>query len=204
MIVKVVCAGDNHFFKLYQPDENELLIGVDGGAKVLLNHQLPINLAIGDFDSSSIDEIKEHSDKVITFPSHKDKSDLELTLNYLESLNGKIDEVIIYNATGNRLDHYQSVINLLVSYSHLPLKIIDNNNLISLISSKTTFTKSNYQYISFFAAEVDTVISLKGFIYELTDYHLQMYDSLCLSNEIKDQEAIIDINNKKVIVFQSN
>ena len=58
MIIKIVCAGENHFSKLYQPDENEYIIGVDGGIKVLRDNNVKIDLAVGDFDSIDESEVK--------------------------------------------------------------------------------------------------------------------------------------------------
>ena len=204
MIIKVVGAGINHFTDLYKYDENEYLIGVDGGAETIIQNNLSLKLAIGDFDSSSKDYIKKHCDNIITFPAHKDKSDLELTMIYLESVDWDIEDIIIYNATGNRLDHFYAGIHLLVNYSHLPIKIVDKMNMISLIKDETVFTKNEYKYISFFATEDNTIISLKGFQYDLDKYPLAVYDNLCLSNEIKKNRGTVSINNKKVIVFQSN
>ena len=50
MIVKIVCAGENHFKNLYKKDENEYLIAVDGGLSVISKMNLVADLAIGDFD----------------------------------------------------------------------------------------------------------------------------------------------------------
>lgn len=203
MIIKIVGAGINHFSDLYKPDENEILIGVDGGAETIIKCGLTLHLAIGDFDSSNIDYIKEHCNNIVGFPPQKDNSDLELTLIYLENVDWQIDEIIIYNATGNRLDHFYGAINALITYSHLPIKIIDNLNLIYLINGEVSVKKNDYKYISFFATVPDTVISLKGFYYDLDKYPLAVNDNLCLSNEIKKDSAKVTIN-KKVIVFQSN
>ena len=35
MIYKIVCAGENHFAELYKKDNEEVIIAVDGGYKVL-------------------------------------------------------------------------------------------------------------------------------------------------------------------------
>lgn len=211
MIVKIVCASNDTFSKLYQKDEGEYLIGVDGGAKVLIKNRLPIDLAIGDFDSAQFNEIKAKSKNIILYPPNKDKSDLELTLNYIfspefqtnYSAKKRIEKIIIYNATGRRLDHYRATMNLLVRYMHLPIEVIDNHNYIYIVNSRTTFKKTNYRYISFFAIDPNTTISLKGFKYDLQDHELGMYDNLCLSNEIIAEEASLLTNNKKVMVIQS-
>lgn len=211
MIIKIICAGQDSFSKLYKRDEGEFLIGVDGGADTLIKNRLPIDLAIGDFDSSSITRIKNRSKATIIYQPHKDKSDLELAIKHISSqefrvdyiTNRVIEKIIIYNATGKRLDHYQAVLNVIIRYMHLPIRVIDGHNMIEIVNSKTTFKKSDYQYISFFAVDEQTVISLRGFKYDLKQHPLSVYDSLCLSNEIIAEEAILETNNKKILVFHS-
>ena len=44
MIYKLVCAGDNHFIDLYKKDENEIIIAVDGGYKVLNENNINTNI----------------------------------------------------------------------------------------------------------------------------------------------------------------
>lgn len=213
MIVKVVCAGSNSFSSLYQKDEGEYLIGVDGGVDILIRKNLKIDLAIGDFDSSStIRNIKKHSRNVIQYSTEKDESDLELALTYISSPNFNVDylakkvikKIIIYNATGKRLDHYHQAINLLIRYMHLPIEIVDKYNYIKIINSKTVFRKNQYKYISFFAIDQETIINLKGFKYPLVNYHLHPQSNLGLSNEIVETEAILETNNKKILVIRSN
>ncbi|HEY8444866.1 MAG TPA: thiamine diphosphokinase [Bacilli bacterium] len=212
MIVKIVCAGLDHFSKLYKPDEGEYLIGVDAGVDTLIKNRLRVDLAIGDFDSSKTKDLQKKCKKVVSYDSHKDQSDLELTLQYLSLnyskidylANKVIDNIYVYNATGKRLDHYHATINVLIKYTHLNIKLIDKNNLIYIVNSKTEFKKHGYKYISFFSVDENTVISLKGFKYNLNNYQLKNYDSICLSNEIVEEKGILETNNKKILVIQSN
>ncbi len=211
MIIKIVCASSDAFSKLYSYDEEEFLIGVDGGADILIKKRLPINLAIGDFDSSKLEDIRSKASELILYPPHKNKSDFELAILHVFSPEfqkrylGKrgIEKIIVYNATGRRLDHYRAIINVLVRYTHLPIEIIDTYNRIYVVNSNTTFKKNKYPYISFFAVDPQTIISLKGFKYDLNDYELGQYDNLCLSNEIISDNAELITNNKKILVIQS-
>lgn len=211
MIVKVVCAGTDSFSKLYQRDDDEFLIGVDAGAEILIKNRLPIDLAIGDFDSSSMNMVKSKSKAIIIYHPHKDKSDLELALQYVSSkefsanniTNKVIEEIIIYNATGKRLDHYHALLNMLVRYIHMPIIAVDDYNRIEIVNSKTTFKKDAYRYISFFAAEEGALISLTGFKYDLKNYHFPLHCSLALSNEVEANEAILETNNKKIFVYRT-
>ena len=58
MIYKLVCAGDNHFIDLYKKDENEIIIAVDGGYKVLNENNIKIDYFFGDYDSLGTNDIE--------------------------------------------------------------------------------------------------------------------------------------------------
>ena len=57
MIYKIVCAGENHFDELYKKDNEEVIIAVDGGYKVLCENNIKANYFFGDFDSLEETEI---------------------------------------------------------------------------------------------------------------------------------------------------
>ena len=199
MIVKIVCAGENHFKNLYKKDENEYLIAVDGGLSVISKMNLVADLAIGDFDSCDINEYNCYKEK-ITYNKIKDESDLELALIHAFNLN--FEKIVIYNATGNRLDHFYASILLLNKFSKKNIEIVNSNNKIKVINETTVFKKSEYKYISFFALEEDVVITLEGFYYNIKDYKLETSNPLGLSNEIKEEGKVV-LNNKKVLVIES-
>ncbi|MFA6627524.1 MAG: hypothetical protein WCT17_03225, partial [Bacilli bacterium] len=94
-------------------------------------------------------------------------------------------------------------INLLIRYTHLPIEILDNHNHFYVVNSRTVFKKGRYKYVSFFAIDPKTIITLEGFKYDITGYQLGQLDNLCLSNEIVEKEGILMTNNKKILVIQS-
>ena len=114
MIVKIVCASTNSFSKLYNKDDDEFIIGCDGGCKVLEDLNINYDLALGDFDSFSESLINPNITK-IKFKSEKDESDLELALDYALKLDP--EKILIYNATGKRIDHLLASINLLKKFN---------------------------------------------------------------------------------------
>lgn len=179
MIVKIVGASVDSFSKLYRKDENEYIIGCDGGINVLNHCKIAYDVAIGDFDSALIDNVAREVE-TIKFKPEKDESDLELALRHAQVLNP--DRIEIYNVTGNRLDHFYAALNLIKQNPGKVIMYDSNNEIFS--SNSNEFLKDDYKYISFFSIYSDTVISLEGFKYNLNNYNLSLMDSLCLSNEI--------------------
>ncbi|HPN61456.1 MAG TPA: thiamine diphosphokinase [Bacilli bacterium] len=200
MIIKIVVVGENQFTRLYQPDADEMLVGVDGGINYIIQMGLTADLGIGDFDSCNIEEVVMACSKVKVFPKEKEKSDLELAILEVKDLHH--EKIVIYNGTGGRLDHFIAILNVLIKYSEANIEVVDEHNLMRIISQPTKLVKRDYKYFSLFALEEGTIISLQGFKYPLTNYHLAIHDNLCLSNELVE-DGFLEVNNKKILVIES-
>lgn len=200
MIVKIVCNGEDSFSSLYSHQEDEYIIGVDGGCKTLINNHVKIDLAVGDFDSSSLDEVKKYTSNIVTLNRDKDYSDLDVAMEKVEELKD-VGKVIIYNATGKRLDHYHGNINVICRDYKYSVEMMDKNNLIFCLNGEQEFKKDDYKYLSIFALTDNTLITISGFKYCLKSHMLSRFDNLCLSNEL-DYKGIIR-TNKKVIIYKT-
>ncbi len=197
MIAKMVCAGSDCFKELYEHDDDEFLVGVDGGALSIIASGYRPQFALGDFDSGNLAEIASYCDLIKIYPSRKDYGDLELAVMEISKFNP--EKIFIYNATGDRLDHFLATVNVLVKYPKLNIEILDCRNSIKLLVKDALISKTNYKYLSLFALEDETIISLKGFKYNLENYHLARFDNLCLSNET-DCDGKISTNKKLLLV----
>ncbi len=200
MIYKFICAGNDTFSKCYKKEDNEFIIAIDGGLNILVKQNIKPNLVIGDFDSVSDIDINLY--QYIKYPTKKDKSDFEYGLEYIlyeKDFNIENDSVIVYNATGGRLDHYQTVINLLIKYDDYNIKVYDDLNYIYISQPKMVLQKNEYKYISFFSYKEETFITLVGFSYPLNNYPLSLRDNICLSNEIIE-EGFVATNNKVLVI----
>lgn len=202
MIYKLVCAGNDCFINHYHKQDDEFIIAIDGGYNVLNANKITVNAFFGDCDSLQVPNLKVED--IHVFPTKKDDSDFDLVINYLinERKIANNEMIIVYNATGGRLDHYQAILNTLVKYEDYNIQIIDDNNWIFMSDYYNYFYKDNYKYISFYSYNDETLITLKGFKYVLDEYNLQRFENLCLSNEIIEQGELTV--NHKVLVIKSN
>jgi len=207
MIYKIICAGENDFKDLYSHQMEEVIIAVDGGYKVLSDLHIKVDYFFGDCDSLS-EKYKQHLIMNVKnynlYKSEKDQTDLELALSFVFSKYKNNDEIIIYNATGNRLDHYEGAIRLLKKYKDYNICIINKNNIIKVYNecSCIVFKKDDYKYISFFNIYPNTVLTLRGFKYPLENYLMDENDYLCISNQILDTGEVE--TNKSILVIKSN
>ncbi len=187
-------------------NQEHLIIGVDVAAYHLYQKYENI-IAVGDFDSCSDDEwkmIDEHISTIIKHPSIKNDTDLALAIKYAIELG--CDELFIYGAfKGNRVDHLIGNISLLKMFKDINIKLVDEHNVAYLMHpGKHQVKKSNKKYVSFFAVDEVSNLTLIGFKYPLTNYHLRLFDPLCVSNEIVESDAKVTFYDGLLLVFESN
>ena len=85
MIAKIVCAGFDSFKDIYQHDEDEFIIAVDGGIIATSSQNIIAKVAIGDFDSSDIERYGFAYETKIAFPQRKTQAIWNLRLNMLRN-----------------------------------------------------------------------------------------------------------------------
>ena len=144
--------------KLQQKDNQKFqFIGVDGGCLKLMAEELPIDLAIGDFDSISVEDketLKDYASNMIEFPSEKDFTDFEEALMWVAKEYPQ-QKIHVLGAFGGRVDHaisclwamFRPELQALIPY----LSLEDEWNHISfLIPGDYVIEKLDYtKYLSF-------------------------------------------------------
>lgn len=180
-------------------DKSLEYVGVDRGIESLLNQGIIPVIGIGDFDSiKNIDNLNKLEIKQL--PTEKDITDTQAALEYV--IGKGYDEIKLYGVTGGRLDHFMAIICLLEKYQDIDIEVIDKQNIIKLLKPGTNvISKSDHKYFSVFALS-DCDITLKGCLYPLDNYLLKRDDPLCVSNQIEEEQAIIN-NNKNIILIVS-
>lgn len=179
--------------------EYDFLVGVDRGALICAQKGLTMDLAVGDFDSVTEEElqlIKRHCKDIVMLNAIKDVTDSQAALDYV----GDFDEVILCGGLNGRIDH--QLINIGLVKSDLRLRLWDENHLIYAVEGKKTIKKAGYRYLSIFAC-VPSNIDLTGVKYPLSNQNIDENDLYLVSNEILEQEATIRVDGK-VLIIQSN
>ena len=128
--IVVVAGGDSSLL----PKNQDIYLGVDGGCLKLLEQGLPLDIAVGDFDSiSEVDfrKIQAQAKQVVQSVPEKNDTDLELALktvfeDYPDAA------VTVYGAFGGRLDHFLSNIFLPTDPDLAPymeqIQLVDGQN----------------------------------------------------------------------------
>ncbi|MDD6328305.1 MAG: thiamine diphosphokinase [Eubacteriales bacterium] len=184
------------------------VIGVDRGLDTLEKFKIKPDLAVGDFDSAS-EQTKiayENFEHVIKLNPMKDYTDTHVAVE--QALLRRPSQIILVGATGTRFDHMQGNLALLklCRMSGIEAVIYDSHNKIRMIDRMLTlYKKTQYgKYISLIPYS-DTVkgINLTGFLYNLQDATMIKEETLGISNEMREEECRITIEDGYLLVMET-
>jgi thiamine pyrophosphokinase len=169
--------------------DDDFVICANGGSIHALKMEICPDLVIGDLDSlphPEKEKLLSSGARVIEYPAAKDKSDLELALDY--ALETKPGEIVIVGALGgSRID--QLFINLLLLKipldKSIPALIIDHRTEIRLFNRSFKLNGKAGDNLSLFALtpSVEGVLT-KGLKYPLDDEPLFFSSTRGLSNQL--------------------
>ncbi len=188
----------------------DMVIAVDSGLGKALELGLPIDAAVGDFDSADPRSLEEgHARKEIAWEIHKpekDETDTELAVT--KALEAGCRELVILGALGGRFDHALGNVHLLYYAAEKGAQayIVDPQNRISVLLEGRTFRKEELwgKYVSFLPLTMDVKgITLRGFKYPLTDRDICIGPCLCLSNELEEDQGSICFREGVLLCVES-
>ncbi|MDD2980594.1 MAG: thiamine diphosphokinase [Hespellia sp.] len=195
---------------ILQGEECGYIIGVDRGLAFLYQHHIDPDYIVGDFDSLAPEILEYYKTRkeipIREFNPVKDASDTEIAIR-LAIESGK-KNLTILGATGTRIDHiWANVQSLKVARdAGAEAEILDEHNRIRLIHGRTVLKKEKAfgPYFSIFplGGEIDG-LSIRGAKYPLYHHRLTPYDSLCVSNQIQGEEAVIDFQGGLVVLMET-
>lgn len=185
----------------------DYVICADGGLEKVKRLGLIPNLILGDFDSvnkSVLEDYKNLNIEVVTFPSEKDYTDMELAISHAVKMGFK--DIILVGASGTRLDHTVANMLLIEKYhkKDINIRIIDNNNFIQIITDSMIIPFRKNYYVSLIPlSENIEGLTLEGFKYPLNNINVERGSTLCISNEVSEDVGLIKLNKGSAFVFIS-
>ncbi|MEH7011974.1 thiamine diphosphokinase [Neobacillus niacini] len=192
--------------------ENDIWVGVDRGVYTLINKNITPEIAFGDFDSVSKEELLVIEGKVKEmkrFKPEKNETDMELALNW--AIKQEPDLIQIFGATGGRLDHLLANVHLMVNPlmkgNKLNIVLIDNQNILALKGpgSYKIEKRVDKKYISFVPLTLNVEgLTLEGFKYPLIKRHISIGSTLCISNELISDNGTFSFSEGILLVIRSN
>lgn len=210
MIISGGTINDEFALEMLQEIQSECIIGVDRGLEFLYRNQILPTYIVGDFDSVSPEVIKFYKNEtdvpVREFNPVKDASDTEIAVRLAITLGA--ENIYLIGATGTRLDHVMANIQVLkiARDAGVNAYILDEHNKISLIEKEKVLSREKQfgKYFSVFPLGcIIEDFSIEGAKYPLHAHTLTPYDSLCVSNQIIDEEVKITFPEGIVILMET-
>ncbi|WML49311.1 thiamine diphosphokinase [Neobacillus sp. PS3-34] len=191
--------------------KNGTWVGVDRGVFTLLSKGIVPDIAFGDFDSVTAAEwqlIRQKVESLKKYKPEKNETDMEIALNWAIEQNPS--EIRIFGCTGGRLDHLLANIQLLLkplfSGSGCEIHLIDKQNTV-FVKGPGIYKIKRIQekmYTSFLPLTLEVKgITLEGFKYPLNDCHISIGSTLCISNELINEEGTFSFSEGILIVVRS-
>ncbi|WP_280687201.1 thiamine diphosphokinase [Lentibacillus salicampi] len=187
----------------------DVWIGADRGSLTLVENNITLDYAVGDFDSMRATEkniVQSQADVFEQHPSEKNQTDLEIALEKAYALNP--EKIYLFGVTGGRLDH--SLINIQLLYSIMGRGIqgfiVDGQNQLTLSEPgrhKICHDK-NYSHISFIPyTRYVTGLTLEGFYYPLAEETISWGSTRCISNKLISDFGTFSYKEGILLVIKS-
>lgn len=190
--------------------EKGIVLGVDRGAWIALEEGIPVDIAVGDFDSISANEkerINREVKEVMNFSSDKDDTDTELALlHVLKHYKGH--QVFLYNWYGGRIDHLYSILLIVLQkrfQALVPdLHFVSLKNQISyyLPGAHTVHQIEEMDYLSYILLTEVQDLTLNDVKYPLKETSFERPIAL-ISNKFLNNQARFSFTEGIVAVIQS-
>lgn len=175
-----------------------VIYACDSAVSDLIEQDVKIDLAIGDFDSLKDLSLIENI-KTIKLNKEKDFSDTSYAINH--AYNHAKEVILVGGIKGSRVDHLLANVLLLERYPNLII-LDDTNKLFMLEKGIHEIYKDIYEYLTLLPL-TDSLVTIKDVKYTLSDHFLKEKDQLGLSNEILKDKAILEIKEGKLLIIQS-
>ncbi|HEL2000833.1 TPA: thiamine diphosphokinase [Streptococcus suis] len=206
-MIKIAVIAGGSFDCL--PEPANLYVGVDAGSLRLLDHSLPLDWAMGDFDSVTPEElgrIKEQAEYFLQAPAEKDDTDLELALKEIFKAYPQA-QVRIYGALGGRMDHMMANLFLaaepdLATYME-QIELVDSQNIVRFrpAGQHRLSPIAGMKYISFMLSD-QSRLTIRHAKYPL-DASNYFFKKCYSSNEFIDRDIDIQLDKGYVVLIYS-
>lgn len=189
----------------------DYVIAADAGLEVLRPLHISPNAVVGDLDTVDKKVLEEYQNQPdIEFEIHKpekDETDTELAL--LTAARQGCEAVDILGALGGRMDHAIGNIQLMYQFfcQGMEVNIYDARNRLYLLGGHKVFHREEVygKYISFLPmTETVEGLTLRGFKYPLQRRTIGLGTSLCISNELKREEGILELERGVLLCVEAH
>lgn len=203
--IALFAGGDLTYFEY----DFDYFVGIDRGSLFLLKNGLSLDMAVGDFDSITEDEllyIKHYCSNIVSASAEKNDTDTELALKTIFKEFPEA-QVTVFGAFGGRIDHMMSNIFLPSDTDLEPfmsqIRLKDEQNIVTYLpSGKNQVSRiEGMSYVSFMP-ESESTLQISGAKYELNKsnyFKKKMYSN----NEFMTSPIEVELKDGYLIIIYS-
>ncbi|HFH9344013.1 TPA: thiamine diphosphokinase [Streptococcus agalactiae] len=203
--IALFAGGDLTYFEY----DFDYFVGIDRGSLFLLKNGLSLDMAVGDFDSITEDEllyIKHYCSNIVSASAEKNDTDTELALKTIFKEFPEA-QVTVFGAFGGRIDHMMSNIFLPSDTDLEPfmsqIRLKDEQNIVTYLPSGENQVSriEGMSYVSFMP-ESESTLQISGAKYELNKsnyFKKKMYSS----NEFMTSPIEVELKDGYLIIIYS-
>lgn len=190
--------------RLRQLATDRSVLACDGAIHDCIQHEIPVDILIGDFDSvSSLQPLAKYTSLQIISAPDQNKTDSEKAFIHLIDIG--CDDIIICQAMGDRTDHNLINLGLLSRYHALKRKLILAREYENIFFAQDTIVtlhgkKGDPVAILGFS---EAIITTQGLKYESDHLKLHLTGVSSGCNELLNTEAKIHVVGEALISFAS-
>ncbi len=185
----------------------DMVVCVDGGASHAARLGVRPDVVIGDLDSAeegAVAYFRGAGVEILTHPVEKDKTDLDLAVEYAVAHGAR--DITVIAATGGRPDHTLANVLLTIKAASLgaDLLLADGASMVRLVRGGVAITGEPGDFVSLIPVGGDARgIHTEGLRYELRDGELRIGETLGVSNELLDTRGHVRVGSGHVILVQT-
>lgn len=216
MRVALVGAADfnaEHF----KAQHFDYCIAVDAGWKACSQAGVAVDIAIGDFDSLGFVPEDVH---ILQYHSEKNESDMELACLHAQEQGA--NEIYLYGAFSNRLDHSLANIQLMLGFAQQGIKMfgVGTDFALAMLANGENVSSEAMNNLSFdafdtallqgeYAPYISTLaiagsaqgLTIQGLAYEVSNFTLSEHVSRGLSNQFVGSAVKISLQRGNILVI---
>lgn len=195
----IICGGNVGKYILDYVRDDDYIICADSGYDRAMGYGIKPDIIIGDMDSIKGDY---SSKNIEIYPAKKDFTDSELAIKH--AISKGYTEILMFGMIGTRMDHTFSNLSLLFGYKDSNITIIDEHNIIYLVSGEITINASCGDIVSILPFSGDLIgVTAYGLEYPLLNSTIKFGTSLGVSNKMTEDACHIEIKEGTALVIRS-
>ncbi len=188
-----------------QLEEYDFVVGVDSGTDYLYKLFLIPNLIIGDLDSintKTLDRAKKDNAEIINYEVDKDKTDFELTLDYLKINNAK--NITIIGGESGEVDHlFGNLLSISAFHKKENIKWKQSNQNIIFPNSELIKTEGGKVFSLIPLSNLNGV-SINGARWNIKNENIQYGSSKTLRNITNSDVLKVRVDSGKYCLIIQN